>query len=240
MKKFVTEDSFWQLFPETRIGVVVVNNLKPEVDYSAEELAKIAKLLNHANLSAESWLTESQLSNNKPIAVWREAYKKFKTKRGARCSIEGLFKRASKGNPVGSIAPAVDVYNALALRYAMPFGAEDVDKFEGDLRLKVTEGGDPFDPIGEGDDPTLEGELCYVDDAGAVCRCWTWRDGQRTAVSKTTRNAFLIVESVDPERAEDHAEAVKTMARYAQELLGGQVFTQDILTSDHREMVIAE
>lgn len=46
-----------------------------------------------------------------------------------------------------------------------------------------TKGGDAFTPLGEDaeSDPTLPGELAYVDDAGAVCRRWNWREGVRGA-----------------------------------------------------------
>ena len=51
----------------------------------------------------------------------------------------------------------------------------------------MTEGGDYFLPIGETEsDSTLPGEIAYLDDAGAVCRCWNWRDGQRTQASDET------------------------------------------------------
>ena len=131
-----------------------------------------------ANALAEKHLESPTLSENVLIRAWRQAYQQFKTKRGARCSIENLLKRVLKGNPVGSISPSVDLYNAISLKYALPLGGEDLDAFEGDLCLRITEGGDAFTPLGEGaeNDPTLPGELAYVDDAGAVCRCWNWRD----------------------------------------------------------------
>ena len=44
------------------------------------------------------------------------------------------------------------------------------------------------------------GELAYIDDAGAVCRCWNWRDGVRTALSDDSADAFLAIECVEPER----------------------------------------
>lgn len=240
MKSFITDESFWNLFNDAQIGIVVAHNLTPAADISTEAAAEIAKTLDHANLSAEKWLVESQLSKNKPVAVWRDAYAKFKTKKGARCSIENLLKRASKGNPVGHITPLVDIYNALSLRYALPFGAEDVDTFEGDLVLKITEGGDAFNPLGEGEEPTLPGELAYIDDAGAVCRCWNWRDGQRTAITDTTKNAFLIIESVDPERSDDLKQAVDELADKCERLLGATIYAKDIITTDNRQMVIAD
>ena len=65
-----------------------------------------------------------------------------------------------KGKPVGHITPAVDIYNTISLTYALPVGGEDLHAIEGDLRLKVTDGGDAFLPLGEeADDPTLPGEL---------------------------------------------------------------------------------
>ena len=68
-----------------------------------------------------------------------------------------------KGKPVGHITPAVDIYNTVSLSYALPVGGEDLHAIEGDLRLKVTDGGDAFLPLGEeADDPTLPGELATL------------------------------------------------------------------------------
>jgi DNA/RNA-binding domain of Phe-tRNA-synthetase-like protein len=238
MKKFITDESFWQLFPDAQIGIVVARGMKSTDEVPAEDMAEIARMLDHANLASDKWLTEPQLSNNEVVAVWREAYRKFKTKKGARCSIENLLKRASKGNPVGHITPLVDIYNALSLRYALPFGAEDVDTFQGDLVLKVTEGGDAFDPLGEGNEPTLPGELAYIDDAGAVCRCWNWRDGQRTAIRDDSKNAFIIIECVDPSRVDDLKKATDELAGLVERYLGADIFAKEQISSTNREMVI--
>ncbi|WP_028263456.1 B3/B4 domain-containing protein [Atopobium fossor] len=240
MQQFIADESFWKLFPNARLGVVVATGLKLPSEVSEEDKKAIHNLLIHANLAADKWLEDPQLSKNKVIAVWREAYQKFKTKKGARVSIENLLKRASKGNPVGDIAPLVDIYNALSLRYALPFGAEDVDSFVGNLVLKITDGGDEFDPLGEGSDPTLAGELAYIDNAGAVCRCFNWRDGQRTAITNTTRNVFIVTECIDPERTEEMAEALATMAALIEKHLGGTILTQTCISSDNRSCIIAE
>ncbi|MFR3877482.1 MAG: B3/4 domain-containing protein [Collinsella sp.] len=112
-------------------------------------------------------------------------------KGAARSRICSTCSRASRS----VISPAVDIYNTVSLTYALPVGGEDLHAIEGDLRLKVTDGGDAFLPLGEeADDPTLPGELAYIDDAGAVCRCWNWRDGVRTALSDDSADAFLAIE----------------------------------------------
>lgn len=240
MKKFITEDSFWELFPGASLGVVVAHGMKPASEVSPESIAEIQALLARANTLAERYLESPTLSENAPVRVWRQAYQQFKTKRGARCSIENLLKRVLKGNPVGTISPSVDIYNAMSLKYALPFGGEDIDAFEGDLRLTVTQGGDAFLPLGEGaeNDPTLPGELAYLDDAGAVCRCWNWRDGVRTALTDDTRNAFLIVECVDPDRVEDCRAATDELAELIEAHLGATIAVKDLITTDHREVAI--
>lgn len=239
MQKFVVEGSFWELFPEAAVGVIVVRGMKPAGAVSEEDAAAIARLLRDANQAADQHLTSNTISENEPVRVWREAYQKFKTKKGARCSVENLLKRVLKGNPVGSITPSVDIYNAISLKYALPVGGEDVDTFAGNLRLGITEGGDAFRPLGEDeDDPTLPGELCYRDDEGAVCRCWNWRDGQRTALTDDSANAFLIIECVDPARIADLNAALDEFASLMERYLGATVEVRAVVDRAHPELVI--
>jgi len=160
MKSFIAEDSFWELFPQAAIGVVVVKGMKPAAQIPQEDMDAIAALLDRANIDAERHLTSDTISENAPVKAWRDAYRLFKTKKGARCSIENLLKRVLKGKPVGHITPAVDIYNTVSLTYALPVGGEDLHAIEGDLRLAVTDGGDAFLPLGEETgDPTLPARL---------------------------------------------------------------------------------
>lgn len=239
MQKFIAEDSFWELFPDSAIGVIVARGMKPTSEIPEEDAAAIARLLRDANQAADQHLTSNTISENEPVRVWREAYQKFKTKKGARCSVENLLKRVLKGNPVGSITPSVDIYNAISLKYALPVGGEDIDAFAGDLRLGITEGGDAFRPLGEDeDDPTLPGELCYRDDEGAVCRCWNWRDGVRTALTDDSANAFLIIECVDPARVGDLNAALDEFAELMERYLGATVETRAVVDRAHPEVTI--
>ena len=239
MKRFVTEESFWELFPDARIGVVVAHGMRPTAAVPEEDARALARRLAEANAAADAHLTSNTISQNEVVAVWRDAYQRFKTKKGARCSVENLLKRVLKGNPVGSITPSVDAYNAVSLAYALPVGGEDIDAMAGDIRLGVTEGDDAFRPLGEDEDaPTLAGELCYRDDAGAICRCWNWRDGERTALTDETAKAFLIIESVDPTRAADLEAAVDELAGLVEKHLGAAIFAREIITRDNREMII--
>ena len=122
MQKFIAEESFWDLFPDAAIGIVVAKGMKSTDQVPEADAQAIAGLLREANAAADQHLESNTISQNEVVAVWREAYRKFKTKKGARCSVENLLKRVLKGNPVGSITPSVDIYNAISLKYALPAG----------------------------------------------------------------------------------------------------------------------
>ena len=228
------------IFKIAAIGIIVASGMKSADEVDPADAEAIKRLLAEANEQADKYLTSNVISENEMVKVWREAYSKFKTKKGARCSIENLLKRVLKGNPVGSITPSVDIYNAISLKYALPVGGEDIDTVEGDFRLGVTDGGDAFMPIGEDEeDPTLPGELCYRDDAGAICRCWNWRDGQRSALSDDSENAILVIECVDPARIDVLNEALDEFAALISEHLGAKIETRAIVTRDNPELTIA-
>ncbi|WP_105153493.1 B3/B4 domain-containing protein [Streptococcus suis] len=217
MSQFVVDPSFWSLFPDAKIGVLLLKGYKTPSE-SPEDLVK---LLEESNEIAQKFLTEDTFSENEVIQTYRQAYQKFKTKKGARSSIEALLKRSASDRPVSTISPLVDIYNAASLRFGLPCGAEDIDTFVGDLHLTVTEGGDEFYLIGdEVNQPTLPGEVCYKNDKGAVCRCFNWRDGERTMITDETKNAFLVMELVNSDRVEDLENAFDFISQQAEKFLG--------------------
>lgn len=218
MANFHVDQSFWEVFPEAKIGVVLLK------DYDGKSAnPAVQDFLMESHEIAQQYLVAEQFSDNSVIQTYRQAYQQFKTKKGARSSIEALLKRVSTGKTIGSINPLVDLYNGVSLRYALPVGAEDIETFEGDLRLTVTEGDDDFYLIGDDrNQPTLAGEICYKDDKGAVCRCLNWRDGERTMITDQTTKAFLVIELLDVSRLAVLEEALGTLVKLSEELLGAE------------------
>lgn len=222
MEQFIIHEEFWQLFPQAEIAVILAKGID-NTEAAAEEIRPdIIELLEESNKTAQQFLTQEVLSENKVVSVWREAYRKFKTKKGVRCSIEALLKRVQKGKGVGPINPLVDLYNTVSLTYGLPCGGEDLDTFTGDLLLTKADGGERFLALGDEEyDNALPGEIIYKDDEEAVCRCWNWRDAQRTMLTEDTKNAFLIIESVDPKRSDILRAAAKELAELTEKFLGG-------------------
>lgn len=218
MSKFIIEDEFWSLFPHAKIGTVIFHG----IDNSIQNVEVYEKMLREAEKEAHAFLSLEEFSSNPVISVWRKAFQKFKTKKGARCSIEALLKRVKKGNPIGTINPLVDIYNSISLRFGLPCGGEDIDTFAGDVRLTQENGDEPFIPLGnDGNSSPYKGEIVYKDDAGAICRCWNWREAQRTMLTENTKHAFLCIELIDETRSDDLQTALTTLSDLVSFHLGG-------------------
>ncbi|MGM0395907.1 MAG: B3/B4 domain-containing protein [Bacillota bacterium] len=234
MKRFVVEDEVWEIFPDARIGVVICNR----IDNTIKDEEMYLDRLKSAEKESLKHLPDENFSDNQVVKVWREAFQKFKTKKGARSSIEALLKRAYNGKGIGAINPLVDIYNTISLKYALPCGGEDIDTFAGDNRLAKAVGDEDFITLGsEKSEPPYEGEIVYKDDEGAICRCWNWRESVRTMLTEDTRNAFLCIESVDPTRAEDLEDALNELSELVKENLGGE-YKIHIIDNDNRTIEI--
>lgn len=242
MKSFRIEQPFWDLFPDAAVGIVVARDLPAsEAEITEEDRAAAARILTESFTAAEEHLVLAEFARNPTVAVWREAYQRFPKKKGARCSFENLLKRVSKGNPVSSINPTVDISNAISLTYGLPIGAENIDAIAGDLRLTAAAGGEDFLPLGEDEqDPPLTGEIAYLDDLGAVCRCLNWRDGQRTAVSEGCTSQVFVMECVDPERIGVLEEAIARLAELLAAHAHARIATQGIATASAPAIELAD
>ncbi|OQO69559.1 hypothetical protein BH747_09820 [Enterococcus villorum] len=207
MDKIIVDPNFWEVFPDATIEVLIVNGMDNHVNQEKE--GKFYQLLNQAAKDATTYLTEEPFSQNEVIAQWRQAFSQFKTKKGARSSIEALLKRANQGREFFPINPLVDIYNSISLTFGVPCGGEDMDKIKGDLHLGKAKGGESFLPLGaEEEAPALPEEIIYYDEEGAICRCFNWREAQRTMLTEHTTNAVLVIESVNQEQAVRGREAI--------------------------------
>lgn len=200
MEKFIIDTAFWDVFPEAQINVLLVKNI--DNHFFEENHRYFSELLNSAAKEAAAFLTEETFSQNQVIAEWREALSKFKTKKGARSSIEALLKRVNQNREFTPINPLVDIYNSISLKYAVPCGGEDIHAINGDLHLGKAKGGESFLPLGaDHDSPALPEEIIYYDNDGAICRCLNWREAQRTMLTEDTTDAVLVIESINKEQA---------------------------------------
>lgn len=217
--QFIIEDSFWSLFPHAKIGVVIAKNIN---NHREDAMNYKSLLMMGANEGAYH-LLEENFTDNPVIASWRQAYQAFKTKKGARSSIESMLKRVDTGKGLGSINPLVDIYNLISLKYGMPCGGEDSDSFVGKVRLTKAVGDEAFIVLGsEESAPPKAGEIVYKDDAGAICRSWNWRESARSMLTEETKNAFLCIELIQEEELVLFHQALLELKKLVEAYLGGR------------------
>ena len=82
MKKFRLESDYLELFPESQIGVLVCNG----IDTHVKEPERYAPWLAACKEDAMQYVTCDTFTDNPVVREWRDAFYKFRTKKGARCS----------------------------------------------------------------------------------------------------------------------------------------------------------
>ena len=83
------------------------------------------------------------------------------------------------------------------------------------------------------------GEVVYKDNAGAICRCFNWRESVRTMLTEDTTNAFMIIETVAGERDDVMDQALEEMKAMIEQDLGG-IVTKHIADAANPEVIIVE
>lgn len=219
MTKFIADPTFWEVFPEAQINVLIVKGISNQK--KQENDPYLIDLLAKGKVAAKGFLLEETFSQNPVIAEWRGAFSQFKTKKGARSSIEALLKRVSQDREFHPINPLVDIYNSISLEFAVPCGGEDLQKIAGDIHLGQAVGGESFLPLGaEADAPALPGEIIYYDNEGAICRCLNWREAQRTMLTETTQEVIFFMESINSEQAQRANQAMQELKKRVAEYFG--------------------
>ncbi len=178
------------------------------------------------------------LGSNKPqshphLQAWREVYQAFGAKPSKYlCSAEALVQRAMKDAPP-RINRLVDFYNAVSIANFLPIGGEDLDRLQGDLVLRFSDGKMTFDIADGGGDAPIAvppGEVVWADDEGITCRRWNWRQGRRTRLTEASRNAYFILESLSPPYEETaFKQAVEEIASGLTSLAGASAVIVDRL-----------
>lgn len=197
MKQFRIAPETFDIFPHLEIGVVVlrgIDNTRAAAE-TAAGLAQACEALGKRLAAAGGTLPE--------IQTFADGMKKFVRKKGCRASLDAMARRIAKGDTVGSINPAVDLYNTICLTHLFTCGGENLARIEGDMVLGLAAGTEPFVPLGESENsPPRPGELVYRDNAGIVVRSWVWRESDRTKIDAGARDILLYMENIDPNRRE--------------------------------------
>lgn len=179
------EPAVFALRPDYRALLILADGLQPgPSDGTTEKLLRAAE--------------ERAVTEHPHLDAWRDAFRGFGAKpQRTRPSVDALIRRAPQGLP--RIDRLTDAYNAVSVAHVVPIGGEDVDRYQGPLRLMRATGDEPFDTVAGGE-PAVEhpspGEVVWRDDLGVTCRRWNWRQCVRTRITGTTTRAVFILDAL--------------------------------------------
>ncbi|CAL9350042.1 B3/B4 domain-containing protein [Streptomyces sp. enrichment culture] len=191
MTVFRVASTVTDAFPGTLIALVTATGLRGREPWPGTAAAVEAL---ERGLADGSWRPADETDPR--IEAWHAAYRAFGTNpRRVRPSVDALGRRLAKKGSLPRVNPAVDAYNLVSVRHALPAGAFDLDRVFGDVDIRHADGTESFTPLGEPDsvETPKPGEVVYVDAAGVLTRHWNHRDAHRTRVTEdSTRVAFLL------------------------------------------------
>ncbi|MEV6038557.1 phenylalanine--tRNA ligase beta subunit-related protein [Nonomuraea sp. NPDC052116] len=192
------DDSVFALRPDFAVLVMTAHGLRngPTDDRSRAWLAAAS---------------EYEVQTDK-IDAWKDAYRAFGAKpQRTRPSVDALTRRM----PLPEINRAVDAYNSISVKHALPIGGEDLDHYAGPARLLRAAGDEASEEALGTPEP---GEVIWRDDVGVTCRRWNWRQVARTRLTEETTNAIFLLERLEPMSLEELKEAGEELADLLSEL----------------------
>lgn len=188
--------SIFSLRPDYRALLLVIENIPSGASDTTSE-----QLLNEAQSTAASLISTTPVTELPHIAAWRQTYKAFGAKpQKIRNSLEALTRRAVTVHGLPRVNRLTDIYNAISVKHQIPFGGEDLDKYEGVPYLTCANGDEEFQTF-SGGEPRIEcaekGEPIWCDGKGITCRRWNWRQGPRTALEDKSSRVLFILDALE-------------------------------------------
>ena len=108
---------------------------------------------------------------------------------------ENLIKLLRKHCGMNPINKAVDIYNIVSMDTKLALGAHNIDKADGNVTLRLTNGTEHYQPIeADGPIPKTAHEYSYIDDSNEVLCRLEIRQVLKTLVTEETTNIFYIVQ----------------------------------------------
>ena len=228
--KFIVSKDIFDSVPNAIFGVIIARGIDNHKKYDF-----ISDMLNESIKSCQKFYEGKVVKESAPITYYRDAFRALGINPNKfMCSIEALVTRTVKKGEMPNINTLVDLGNALSLKYNIPLGIHDIDRFSGDMEIKKATGEEEFIPFGgeEVEHPEA-GEVIYVSGSDVKTRRWTWRQGENSKITEETTNVFIPLDAF-LENKEDMLKLQSEFADILKNKLNADV-KMGIVDKDNRE-----
>lgn len=189
--EFRVEDRVFESLPTLCFSIVVAFGLD-----NSQKNSNVGRLLEENSLLCQQSLADANVKEYPAVACYRGAFRKLNINPNKfMCSIEALLSRISKGKGMSRINAAVDLGNAVSLKYKLPIGAHDIDTMNGEISVRYSQAGDYFIPFGCPENEIVdENEIVYSSGNSVRTRKWIWRQSEEGKITEQTKNIFYPID----------------------------------------------
>lgn len=205
--KITIDESISSLLPSFNIQALTMDVTCKEND------EKVEKLIQEVEEQISEEYSLEEILNIPLIKEGRDGYKKLKKDPSRyRLACESLLRRLVKGNKLYRINNLVDVGNILSIKCQRSVAVLDLDKIQGDIKIRLGRSTDVYEGIGRGL-INIENVPLYEDSIGPFGS--TTSDTLRTSVTENTKRILLFVVCFSEEKTEEHkALAIELFKEY--------------------------
>ncbi len=228
--KFIVSKEIFDDIPNALFGVIIARGIDNHKSYDW-----IKDMLDESIEECKKFYEGKVVKESAPITYYRDAFRALGINPNKfMCSIEALVTRTVKKGEMPNINTLVDLGNALSLKYNIPLGIHDIDRFSGDMEIKKSTGNEDFIPFGgETVEHPDKGEVIYVSGTDVKTRRWTWRQGENSKITEDTTNVFIPLDAF----LENKEDMLKLQSEFADILKNklGAIVSIGIVDKDNNE-----
>ena len=175
-----------------RIRGVFIQDIEQNTEYSKE-------LNEYIDAKIQSLLTNTTREGIKEDSIIQGFYELHQRvnvpRRKNPPASENLLLTLVKKQSLFHINPIVDIYNLISMESKLALGAHDIDRADGNIHLRLTDGSETFIPLGQQvNKGVAKGVYSYIDDSNEVLCYLEIRQVDKTKITNDSQNIFYIVQ----------------------------------------------
>ena len=208
---------FFEKLPNACFGAVAVRGLD-----NTRAIPALEQLLAENVAACETYFAGKKPKETEDILPYRAAFTALGINPNKfMCSIEALLTRIAKGKGFPHINAAVDLGNAVSIKYRLPMGAHDLDTIGEGLYVRLDRAGDTFLPFGGTEEETPDvGEAVYASGSEIRTRRWTWRQSERGKITEETKAILFPIDGFSDVNADAVQAAAEELALLLRRFFG--------------------